>query len=213
MSTTVRAQAPVEQLEVGAFTIPTDQPEADGTLATMGPGVPYAIAAKFAYPSRPVVAMVGDGAMQMNTMAELITVAKYWREWASPTWICGVFSNESLNPGTWEQRVLAGDPGIEASQRIPNVPYHRFADLIGLKGLYVDDPELVGPAWESALAADCPVLIEFKTDPEVPPLPPHITGKQAKAFASALAKGDPAHGHVLLETARGVFASILAGRE
>jgi pyruvate dehydrogenase (quinone) len=184
-----------------------------GGLASMGAAVPYAIAAKFAHPDRPVIALVGDGAMQMNNMAELITVAKYWRQWSSPRWICGVFNNEDLNQVTWEQRVMEGNPKFEASQDIPNVPYHKFAELIGLKGIYVDNPDRVAQAWEEALAADRPVVIEFKTDPEVPPLPPHITLKQAKAFASTLAKGDPAESGMILNTARQVLATVLPGKE
>ena len=184
-----------------------------GGLASMGAAVPYAIAAKFAHPDRPVIALVGDGAMQMNNMAELITVAKYWRRWSSPRWICGVFNNEDLNQVTWEQRVMEGNPKFQASQQIPNVPYHTFAELIGLKGIYVDSPDRIAGAWEAALAADRPVVIEFKTDPEVPPLPPHITLKQAKAFASSLAKGDPAEGSVVLNTARQAFASMVPGKD
>jgi pyruvate dehydrogenase (quinone) len=183
-----------------------------GGLASMGAAVPYAIAAKFAYPHRPVIALVGDGAMQMNNMAELITVAKYWRQWKSPRWIVGVFNNEDLNQVTWEQRVMEGDPKFNASQRIPNVPYHKFAELIGLKGIFVDSPDRVAPAWEEALAADRPVVVEFKTDPEVPPLPPHITLKQAKGFASSLIEGDPEEGSVILGTARQVLASVLPGK-
>jgi pyruvate dehydrogenase (quinone) len=183
-----------------------------GGLASMGAAVPYAIAAKFAHPDRPVVALVGDGAMQMNNMAELITVAKYWRQWKTPRWICGVFNNEDLNQVTWEQRVMEGDPKFNASQRIPNVPYHKFAELIGLKGIFVDNPDRVAPAWEEALAADRPVVVEFKTDPEVPPLPPHITLKQAKAFAEALIKGDPEEAGVIAGTARQVLSSILPGK-
>jgi pyruvate dehydrogenase (quinone) len=184
-----------------------------GGLASMGAAVPYAVAAKFAYPDRPVIALVGDGAMQMNNMAELITVAKYWRRWQSPRWVVGVFNNEDLNQVTWEQRVMEGDPKFDASQQIPNVPYHKFAELIGLKGIYVDDPEKIGAAWEEALAADRPVVIDFKTDPEVPPLPPHITLKQAKAFAEAMLKGDPREGGVILGTARQLLASVLPGGE
>jgi pyruvate dehydrogenase (quinone) len=180
-----------------------------GGLASMGAAVPYAIAAKFAHPDRPVIALVGDGAMQMNNMAELITVAKYWRRWSSPRWICAVFNNEDLNQVTWEQRVMEGDPKFEASQDIPNVPYHKFAELIGLKGIYVDSPNHMGAAWEEALVADCPVVLEVKTDPNVPPLPPHITLKQAKAFASTLIKGDPNEGSVILNTAREVLSSVL----
>jgi pyruvate dehydrogenase (quinone) len=184
-----------------------------GGLASMGAAVPYAVAAKFAHPDRPVIALVGDGAMQMNNMAELITVSKYWRKWSSPRWIVGVFNNEDLNQVTWEQRVMEGDPKFEASQDIPNVPYHKFAELIGLKGIYVDDPENIAPAWEQALAADRPVVIEFKTDPEVPPLPPHITLKQAKAFATTLIEGDPHEGRILKGTARELLASILPGKD
>ena len=183
-----------------------------GGLASMGAAIPYAIAAKFAYPDRPVIALVGDGAMQMNNMAELITVAKYWQQWKSPRWIVGVFNNEDLNQVTWEQRVMEGDPKFNASQRIPNVPYHKFAELIGLKGIFVDNPDKVGAAWEEALAADRPTVVEFKTDPEVPPLPPHITLKQAKAFAATLLAGDPEEGSVIMGTARQVLASILPGK-
>jgi pyruvate dehydrogenase (quinone) len=180
-----------------------------GGLASMGAAVPYAIAAKFAHPDRPVIALVGDGAMQMNNMAELITVAKYWRRWRNPAWTVCVWNNEDLNQVTWEQRVQEGDPKFDASQQIPNVPYHRFAELIGLKGIYVDNPANLGAAWDEALASDRPVVLEVKTDPEVPPLPPHITLDQAKNFMSMLLKGDPREGHLLADTARQVMASIV----
>jgi pyruvate dehydrogenase (quinone) len=117
-----------------------------GGLASMGAAVPYAIAAKFAHPDRPVIALVGDGAMQMNNMAELITVSKYWKNWLDHRWICCVFNNEDLNQVTWEQRVMEGDPKFDASQQIPDVPYHQFAELIGLHGIYVDQPDAVGAA-------------------------------------------------------------------
>jgi pyruvate dehydrogenase (quinone) len=175
----------------------------------MGAAVPYAIAAKFAHPDRPVIALVGDGAMQMNNMAELITVSKYWERWSNRTWICCVFNNEDLNQVTWEQRVMNGDPKFEASQDIPNVPYHRFAELIGMKGLYVDHPEQLGSGWEEALAADRPVLLEVKTDPEVPPLPPHITLEEAQKFATTLLRGDPAEGSVLKGAARQLLSAVL----
>ena len=162
-----------------------------GGLASMGAAVPYAIGAKFAHPDRPVIALVGDGAMQMNNMAELITVSKYWKTWSSPKWICCVWNNEDLNQVTWEQRVMEGFPRFETTQSIPNVPYHRFAELIGLKGIYVDDPAKMGAAWDEALASDRPVLLEVKTDPEVPPLPPHISFEQAKTFMNTLQQGDP----------------------
>src|SRR4051794_30310732 len=182
-----------------------------GGLASMGAAVPYAIAAKIAHPDRPVVALVGDGAMQMNNMAELITVAKYAERWANKTWVCCVFNNEDLNQVTWEQRVQAGDPKFEATQVLPNVAYHKFAELIGLKGIYVDHPDRLGPAWDEALASARPVVLEVKTDPNVPPLPPHITLEQAKKFTSFLLKGDPDEGSVLVETAREVLSTVLPG--
>jgi pyruvate dehydrogenase (quinone) len=184
-----------------------------GGLASMGAAVPYAIAAKYAQPDRPVIALVGDGAMQMNNMAELITVAKYWREWEDHRWIVCVFNNEDLNQVTWEQRIINGDPKFEASQRIPNVSYSGFADMIGLRGIYVDDPRQLGSAWEQALASDTPVVLEVKTDPEVPPLPPHITLQQAKNFSMALAKGDPNEVGVIRGAARQVLETILPGKD
>jgi pyruvate dehydrogenase (quinone) len=184
-----------------------------GGLASMGAAVPYAIAAKFAHPDRPVIAMVGDGAMQMNNMAELITVAKYWQQWKDGRWICMVMNNEDLNQVTWEQRVMEGDPKFEASQNLPNVPYHRFAELIGLQGIYVDTPEAIGPAWDEALAAGRPVVLEIKTDPEVPPLPPHVTLVQARKFMRTLMEGDPEEGSVIVNTAKQVMASVLPGKK
>ena len=184
-----------------------------GGLASMGAAVPYAIAAKYAHPDRPVIALVGDGAMQMNNMAELITVAKYWREWKDYRWIVCVFNNEDLNQVTWEQRIINGDPKFEASQNIPNVAYHRFAELIGLRGIYVDDPKQLEAAWDQALASDTPVVLEVKTDPEVPPLPPHITLQQAKNFMVALAKGDPNEAGVIGGTARQVLETALPGKD
>jgi pyruvate dehydrogenase (quinone) len=161
-----------------------------GGLASMGAAVPYAIAAKFAHPARPVIALVGDGAMQMNNMAELVTIQKYWRRWADPRLIVCVLNNEDLNEVTWEQRATEGDPRYTASQALPDVPYARFAGLLGLRGIYVDAAGDVADAWQQALSADRPVVLEIKTDPNVPPLPPHITWQQAKAFAAAFAKGD-----------------------
>jgi len=183
-----------------------------GTLATMGPGVPYAIAAKFAYSARPVIALVGDGAMQMNGMAELITIAKYHREWPDQRLIVLVLNNHDLNQVTWEQRAMSGDPKLVASQELPDVPYARFAELIGLTGIRVDDPEQVGAGWERALAADRPVVYEVVTDPEVPPLPPHITLQQAHAFASAVLHGDVGRRGMVGQSLRQKLAEILPGR-
>jgi pyruvate dehydrogenase (quinone) len=183
-----------------------------GGLASMSAAVPYAIAAKFAHPDRPVIALVGDGAMQMNNMAELITVSKYWREWSNSSFVVCVFNNEDLNQVTWEQRVMEGEPKFNATQQIPNVPYHRFAELIGLRGIYVDAPDQLPQAWDTALASDLPVVLEVKTDPEVPPLPPHITLKQAKNFISAILAPDPNETNMIVGAAKEVLNSILPGK-
>ena len=177
-----------------------------GGLASMGAAVPYAIAAKFAHPDRPVIALVGDGAMQMNNMAELITVAKYYKTWTTPHWVCCVWNNEDLNQVTWEQRVMEGMPRYDTTQSLPSVPYHRFAEMIGLKGLYVDDPKHLSAAWDEALSSHVPVVLEVKTDPEIPPLPPHISLEQAKTFMNTLQQGDPDEAGVI----RGSMSQVLA---
>ena len=182
-----------------------------GGLASMGAAVPYAIGAKLAHPSRPVIATVGDGAMQMNNMAEMLTVTKYWRQWPDPRFIVCVLNNEDLNQVTWEQRVMEGNPKFAATQTLPNLAYHKVAELMGLKGIYVDDPERLGAAWDEALAAQVPVVLEVKCDPEVPPLPPHIGLEQAKNFMFMLGKGDPEGGSLLKDTARQVLSHILPG--
>jgi pyruvate dehydrogenase (quinone) len=164
-----------------------------GTLASMCPAVPYALGAKFAYPDRPVIACIGDGAMQMIGINALIDVMKYWERWSDPRLIVLVLHNNDLNQVTWEQRVLAGDPKLEASQNLPDFPFARYAELLGFKGIRVDSPDRVADAWDEALAADRPVVYEAITDPEIPPLPPHIRFEQAKSMAQALAKGEP-HG-------------------
>lgn len=161
-----------------------------GTLATMGPGVPYVIGAKFAHPERPALAIVGDGAMQMNGMAELITARKYWEQWSDPRLIVAVLNNEDLNQVTWEMRAMSGAPQFEASQHIPDVPYADFARSIGLGGVRVEKPGDVESAWRQALAADRPFVIDFRTDPAVPPIPPHASFEQIEAAASAILKGD-----------------------
>lgn len=176
-----------------------------GGLACMGAAVPYAIAAKFAVPEKPVVALVGDGAMQMNNMAELITVQKYWQQWQDPRLIICVFNNQDLNQVTWEQRVMEGNPRFEATQQVPDVRYAEFARSLGLQGIFVDTPEALRAAWLQALQADRPVLLEVKTDPEVAPLPPHITLKQAKAFMASMMKGDRGAVQVLSDTASQLF--------
>jgi pyruvate dehydrogenase (quinone) len=179
-----------------------------GGLASMGAAVPYAIGAKFAYPDRPVIALVGDGAMQMNNMAELITAAKYMDRWPDRRLITCVFNNQDLNEVTWEQRVMNGNPRFDASQDIPDVRYSKFAEMIGLRGIFVDDPKDLGEAWDQALSADRPVVLEVKTDPEIAPLPPHISFKEAKQFMFSMAKDDDA-GHVIADTARQVINKLL----
>ncbi|WP_069814043.1 thiamine pyrophosphate-requiring protein [Streptomyces sp. TP-A0874] len=157
-----------------------------GTLATMGPGVPYAIAARFAYPDRPVIAFVGDGAFQMNGMNEMITVKRYLDRLSGPApFIFCVFNNQDLNQVTWEQRAMGGDPKFPGSQTIPDVPYAEYAGLLGLEGISCDEPKRVGAAWERALAAERPVVLEFKVDAEIAPIPPHIMLEQGKKAAKA----------------------------
>ena len=183
-----------------------------GTLATMGPGVPYAIAAKFAFPDRVAIALVGDGAMQMNGLNELITIAKYWRRWSDPRLIVLVLHNDDLNQVTWEQRAMEGDPKYEGSQSLPDFPYARYAELIGLEGIRVDDPENVGAAWDDALAAERPCVIEAITDPEVPPLPPHITVQQARHFMQAIRSGDPNARRMIRQSFAEKIVEFLPGR-
>jgi pyruvate dehydrogenase (quinone) len=171
-----------------------------GNLATMGPGVPYAIGAKFAFPDRVVIATVGDGAMLMNGINEVVTVANYWKEWSDPRLIIMVLANRDLNQVTWEQRVMAGDPKYECSQTVPSFEFARYAEMLGLTGIRVDKPEQIAPAWEQALGASRPVIIEAITDPEVPTLPPHITFEEAKKFTESMIKGEPRLGHMIKQT-------------
>ena len=183
-----------------------------GTLATMGCGVPYAIAAKFAFPDRVAIALIGDGAFQMNGMNELITIAKYYERWSDPRLIVLVLHNNDLNQVTWEQRAMEGDPKYEASQDLPDFPYARYAQLIGLEGIRVDKPDDVGAAWDEALAADRPCVLEAITDPEVPPLPPHITFEEAQNFMKAIAGGDPNARRMIRQSFIEKIAEFLPGR-
>jgi len=178
-----------------------------GNLATMGPGVPYVIAAKFAFPDRVPIALVGDGAFQMNGMNEVITIAKYWKEWSDPRLIISVLKNCDLNMVTWEQRVMAGDPKYPASQIMPPFPYAQFAGSLGLKGIQVERPDRIASAWDEALAADRPCILEFHTDPEVPPLPPHITVEQAKKFFESVMK-EPDRGAIIKNSIKEMWDSF-----
>ena len=182
-----------------------------GTLATMGPGVPYAIAAKFAHPERVAIALVGDGAMQMNGINELITIAKYWRRWSDPRLVVLVLNNRDLNQVTWEQRALEGDPRFDAAQDIPDFPYARYAELVGLTGVRVDSPDQIGDAWDEVLAADRPAVLEAVTDPEVPPLPPHITFEQARHFLLSVARGDSGRRGMIEQSLKAKLKEFLPG--
>ncbi|MFJ4776702.1 thiamine pyrophosphate-requiring protein [Streptomyces sp. NPDC088762] len=183
-----------------------------GTLATMGPGVPYVIGAKFAFPERPAIALVGDGAMQMNGMAELITIAKYYPEWADPRLIVAVLNNHDLNQVTWEMRAMEGVPQFEESQSLPDVRYADFAVGLGLSGVRVEDPGDVEPAWRQALSADRPFVIDFRTDPAVPPIPPHATFDQAKAAASSVLHGDSDRASMVRQGLKAKIQEFLPGK-
>jgi pyruvate dehydrogenase (quinone) len=183
-----------------------------GGLATMGPSVPYALAAKLAYPARVAIALSGDGAMQMMGINALVTVAHRWKQWADPRLVVLVLNNSDLNMVTWEQRVSAGDPKFEPSQVLPAFPYCDYARSLGLKGIRVDDPAQLGDAWEQALHADRPTLLEAVTDPNVPPLPPHVTAKQGKAYARALLHRDPQAVETVIATAREWWDGLFPGR-
>jgi pyruvate dehydrogenase (quinone) len=179
-----------------------------GGLASMGCAVPYAIAAKFALPGRPVIALVGDGAMQMNGINGLITVAHHWRRWRDPRLVVLVLNNGDLNMVTWEQRATEGEPKFAASQDLPDFSYAAYGRMLGLEGIRVDDAEQVGAAWEAALASTRPVVLEMIADADVPPLPPKVTTKQAKNYFSALLRRDPDAVEVVRQTAKEWWASI-----
>lgn len=181
-----------------------------GGLATMCPGVPYALAAKFAYPDRVAVAAVGDGAMQMLGINSLITVAKYWRRWKDPRLVVMVLRNYDLNQVTWEQRVMNGDPKFPASQDIPEFSYAGYAEILGLKGIVVEKPAEIVPAWEEAFHTERPVVIDAHCDPDVPPLPPHISFEQAKGYMTALFKGDPNEMGIIRQSTKQLLKSLLA---
>jgi len=182
-----------------------------GSLASLGAATPYALAAKMAYPERPVIGAIGDGAMQMNGMNVMITVSKYWEQWSNPLFIMMVLNNRDLSQVTWEERVQLGEGKTESTQSIPDFPYAKYAELLGLKGIFCNDPDKVGAAWEEALASDRPVILEFFTDPNVPPLPPHITLKDASHFMTMM-PDEPELGSVLKNSAKELVSSVLPGR-
>ncbi|WP_026930633.1 thiamine pyrophosphate-requiring protein [Glycomyces tenuis] len=182
-----------------------------GTLATMGCAVPYAIGAKFAFPDRPAVALVGDGAMQMNGLAELITAGRYRKLWGDPRLVVCVFNNGDLNQVTWELRAMGGAPKFEESQSLPQISYADFAIAVGLEGIAVDDPAELAGAWERAFAADKPVVVDVRCDPSVPPIPPHATLSQIKSTTEALLKGDPDAWHVFIQGAKTKAREMMPG--
>ncbi|MBO9513603.1 MAG: thiamine pyrophosphate-requiring protein [Variovorax sp.] len=182
-----------------------------GSLASLGSATPYAVAAKMAFPDRVVIAFIGDGAMQMNGLNVMITIAKYWRRWADPRLVVMVLRNRDLSQVTWEERVQIGAGKTESTQRVPDFRYDAYARLLGLEGISVDDPERIGAAWDAALAADRPVILDCVTDPNVPPLPPHISAEEAKNFM-AMTTGEPELGSVVRNTVKQLLAGILPGR-
>jgi len=182
-----------------------------GGLASLGAGTPYAVAGKMAFPDRTVIACMGDGAMQMNGLNVMITISKYWKKWSNPRLIVLVLNNRDLNQVTWEERISLGAGKTESTQSIPDFPYHRYAELIGLKGIFVNNPDRIGAAWDEALAADRPVILEAYTDPNVPPLPPHITLKDAKNFMMMM-RDEPELGSVLKNSAKELLTSIIPGK-
>ena len=183
-----------------------------GGLASLGAGTPYAVAGKMAFPDRTVIACMGDGAMQMNGLNVMITISKYWKKWPNPRLIVLVLNNRDLNQVTWEERVQLGEGKTELTQSIPDFPYHKYAELLGLKGIFVNHPDKVGAAWDEALSSDRPVILEAYTDPNVPPLPPHITLKDAKNFMFMM-RDEPELGSVLKNSAKELLSSVLPGKD
>jgi pyruvate dehydrogenase (quinone) len=180
-----------------------------GNLASMGAAVPYAVGAKFCFPDRVCIAVTGDGAMQMNGLNACITVGKYWKEWSDPRWITLVINNRDLNMVTWEQRIMTGDIRFKASQELPDFPYAGFAESIGLRGIRVEKPDDLAGAWDRALSSDRPVVLEAVTDPDTPPLPPHITMEQARNFTETVLRGDPDSAGIVKQAIKGMVQSLI----
>jgi pyruvate dehydrogenase (quinone) len=183
-----------------------------GTLATMGAAVPYAIGAKFAHPDRPAIALVGDGAMQMNNMTELLTIARYADRWSDPRCVVAVLHNNDLTQVTWELRAMGGAPKFEASQTLPDVSYADFARGLDFEAITVTAPDELGPAWDRALAADRPAVLDVHCDPDVPPIPPHATFEQAESLLQAVLKGDPDALHLIAQGTKAKLQEVLPGR-
>ena len=184
-----------------------------GNLATMGPGVPYGIGAKFGCPNRPVIVFAGDGAMQMNGLAELITIKRYWEQWSDPRLIIAVLHNDDLNQVTWEMRAMAGAPKFVESQSLPDVDYAGFAAALGLQAIAVDKPDDIAPAWDRALGADRPTLLDVRCDPNMPPIPPHATFEQMTDAAKAMLAGDEDRWGVLKQGVKTKLQEFLPHRQ
>jgi pyruvate dehydrogenase (quinone) len=178
----------------------------------MGCAVPYAIGAKFAHPDRPVFALVGDGAMQMNGLAELLTIARYRSTWSDQRLVICVFHNNDLNQVTWELRAMGGAPKFEESQTLPDVSYAEVARTMGLEAIEVHSDDEVAGAWDAALELQTPVLLDVHTDPEVPPIPPHATYEQIKDLTSAVLKGDPGGWHLMTQGIKTKVQEMLPGQ-
>jgi pyruvate dehydrogenase (quinone) len=183
-----------------------------GNLATMGPGVPYGIGAKFGCPDRPVIVFAGDGAMQMNGLAELITIKRYWQRWVDPRLIIAVLHNNDLNQVTWEMRAMSGAPKFVESQSLPDVDYAGFAASLGLDAVVVDKPDQIAPAWDRALGNGRPTVLDVHCDPNVPPVPPHATVEQMTSAAKAMLAGDEDRWGVLVTGAKTKLQEFLPHR-
>jgi pyruvate dehydrogenase (quinone) len=184
-----------------------------GTLATMGSAIPYAIAAKFAQPDRLCIALVGDGAMQMDGVNELITVAKYWRRWSDPRLIVLILNNRDLSYVSWEQRAMTGDIRFEATQELPDVHYAEWGKLLGFAGIRIEQPDDIAAAWTQALHSHRPFVLEAVVDTNVPPLPPHVTPEQATAMTRALVKGDPDRAAIIRQTFHDLIEDYVPHRD
>ena len=183
-----------------------------GLLLSMGGGMPYAIAAKMANPGRPLFAMIGDGAMQMNGVNELITVRRYWERWPDSQFIVLVLNNRDLSFVSWETRATLGAKPDPESSSLPDVPYAGWAQLLGLDGARIDRPDQVEDVLDRAFAADRPFVIDAVVDADVPLIPPHLTADEALKTAKAEFHGDPAFFGILTEGVRETVVSTVRAR-
>jgi pyruvate dehydrogenase (quinone) len=172
-----------------------------GRLATMLAAMPYAMAAKFAFPDRPVVCTIGDGAFQMLGMNELITLKKYGKQWANKQFVILVMHNDDLAQVSWEMRTEDANPLWRAAQDVESIDYAGFAQLLGFRGVRVDSDDEVAAAMDAAFAHDGVTVIDAIVSRHVPPLPPHISADYAKNVGLALAKGDPFTAEVVKDSA------------